>query len=177
MQQAAIVVAEWVDVQHNEILFHPNVQGIIAEKGGATSHGVVVARERNIPIIVNVPEAKRIAPNDILQMDAASGIIHVNGGDAGFQAGEAIQAEEPIYAFVWSKGRGALAPIEAGSEGAVAIHAELAMQGMQEGWFDMNDTGMGVVYENGKVQLFQRPSDQDRMVEWLNETHPVTSVE
>ncbi len=175
--ETGILVSEWVTTEQTAILLHPKISGIIAAKGGATSHAVVVARARSIPIIVDVPEAARIQPGDNLWFDASSGIIKVNGGDAGFEGTEVKQAEEPIYAFVWSKGQGAYDRITPGSEGQVAIHMELAQKGMQEGWFDFSDTGMGVIYENGRVQLYQYPSDQDRMIEWLNTIHPVTSVE
>jgi hypothetical protein len=137
----------------------------------------VVARDRNIPIIVNVAGAAVIQPRDRLQMDAATGIIHVNGGDPDFQAGEVVVAEEPIYAFVWSGGQGDYRAIEPGSEGAVATHQEMVMAGMAEGWFDMADNAMGVVYEDGKVELFSYPSDQEAMVQWLNTIHPVSHIE
>ncbi len=126
---------------------------------------------------MDAPGLGRIQPGDYLWFDASTGIINVNGGDPTFEGTEVKQAEEPIYGFVWSKGRGDYAPIEPGSEGQVAIHMELAQKGMQEGWFDFSDTGMGVIYENGRVQLYQYPSDQDRMIEWLNTIHPITTIE
>lgn len=177
MGDTGILVAEWVTTEHTSLLLHPKISGIIAAKGGATSHAVVVARARSIPIIVDVPEAARIQPGDNLWFDASTGIIKVNGGDATFEPVEVKEAEEPVLAFVWSKGQGATAPITPGSQGEVAVHMELAQKGMQEGWFDFSDTGMGVVYQNGRVQLYQYPSDQERMIEWLNTIHPITSIE
>lgn len=178
-KMSAILVSEWVtnDDTIVKMLLHPNVSGIIAEKGGKTSHALVVAREKNVPVLVNVPEGARIQAGDYLTFDAATGIINVNGGDPNYEATEAIEAEEPIYAFVWSSGQGIHADIVPGSEGAVPIHMELAEQGMNEGWFDFADNGMGVIYQDGKAQIFARPSDYDRMIEWLNTIHPITEIE
>lgn len=171
----AILVAEWITTEHTALLLHPKVSGIIAGKGGKTSHAVVVARARSIPIIVDVDEEARIQPGDHLWFDASTGIIKVNGGDATEFEG-VREADEPIYGFVWSNGQGAYDSITPGSEGQVAIHMELAQKGMQEGWFNPADTGMGVIYQDGKVQLYQYPSDQERMVEWLNTIHPITEI-
>ncbi len=73
--ETGILVSEWVTTEQTAILLHPKISGIIAAKGGATSHAVVVARARSIPIIVDVPEAARIQPGDNLWFDASSGII------------------------------------------------------------------------------------------------------
>lgn len=115
------------------MLLHPKVTGIVAEKGGGTSHGAVIARQRNIPIIVDATEAKRIQPKDNLRINGSTGIIDVNGGDPNFVPEEAQVAEDPIFAFVWSRGQGLSSPIEPGSEGAIAVHAEMAMRAMEEG--------------------------------------------
>jgi phosphoenolpyruvate-protein kinase (PTS system EI component) len=52
-----VVVADRVLEDHDWCLHHPNIQGIVAEYGGATSHGAVVAREEAIACVVNAKGA------------------------------------------------------------------------------------------------------------------------
>lgn len=173
----AIVVSEWVDVNDNWLLYHGNVVGIIAGKGGATSHGVVVARERNIPIIVNVAEWAEIRAGDTLQMDAATGIIHGNGGTAQVDESESQQAEEPVIAFVWSQGHGVYQPIPQGSGGAVALHREMVKEMRMNGTLNKQDYAIGVVYADSHIQQKGTPSDQEAMESWLNTIMPAKSIE
>jgi phosphoenolpyruvate-protein kinase (PTS system EI component) len=79
---------------------HPKCVGIVSEKGGATSHGVVVARQRNIPIVVDCPEAAAINSGDTLIINGGTAIIEVNGGGDISNLGEVQEAEEPIYGFI-----------------------------------------------------------------------------
>jgi phosphohistidine swiveling domain-containing protein len=168
----AIVVAEWVDVNDNWLLYHGAVQGIVAGKGGATSHGVVVARERNIPIIVNVQDWDSINAGDTLQMDATTGIIDVNGGSTEQQTQEVKQAEEPVIAFVWSQGHGVYQPVPAGSAGAAALHREMIAEMRHAMQFNKKDYSMGVVYADGRVQQVGSATDQEAMEQWLNTVYP-----
>jgi len=168
----AIVVAEWVDVNDNWLLYHDAVIGIVAGKGGATSHGVVVARERNIPIVVNVEGWDVIKEGDTLSLDAKSGLIEVNGGGAGQETGEAQVAEEPVIAFVWSMGRGMYQPIPQGSGGSVALHREMMKEMKQQGTFSKQDYAIGVVYADGHTQQQGTPTDQAALTQWLNTILP-----
>ena len=56
--KGAILVTKAIDPQHIALLKH--VTGIITEIGGKTSHGAIVARELNIPAIVNAAKATSI---------------------------------------------------------------------------------------------------------------------
>lgn len=171
-----IIVSEWVDVDDNWILFHDRCVGIVAGKGGATSHGVVVARERNIPIVVNVPQWNEIQPGDNLQIDSRTGIIHGNGGSTQDFA-EAEQALEPIIAFVWSQGNGLYQPIPKGSGGAAVLHRPMMRQLKQEGKFNIQDYALGVIYDDGRVQMQGTPSDEEAMTTWLNTIVPTKGIE
>ena len=57
----SILVTKAIDPQHLTVLKH--LGGIIAETGGITSHGAIVARELKIPAIVNVANATELIQN------------------------------------------------------------------------------------------------------------------
>lgn len=173
---SVVCVSEWVDVNDNWLLEHPACRGIVAEKGGAASHGVVVARARNIAIVVDVPEAARIQPGDTVRLDSERAIIDVNGGSTE-EFGEAQQAEIPIIRFIWSKGVGLTAPVPQDDPEGGTLHREMIMQQYRNGQWDMADNALGVVYPDGRVQMVGQPSDQEGMVKWLNTIHPITKIE
>lgn len=55
-----------------------NAKGIIAEKGSLLSHTAIITRELHKPSMVNVRDAtKRIRTGDIVELDAASGVIRI----------------------------------------------------------------------------------------------------
>ncbi len=50
------------------------------EKGGAMSHGAVIAREYGIPAVVGVAGAlQRIKTGDLLEVDGVSGRVTITG--------------------------------------------------------------------------------------------------
>lgn len=52
--------------------------GVVTETGGILSHAAIVARERNIPAVVSVPQATtRIPPGATVTLDGATGAVHV----------------------------------------------------------------------------------------------------
>ena len=54
------------------------VSGIISETGGTLSHTAVVAREYNIPTILEVENSTElISDNDLIEVDADKGIITI----------------------------------------------------------------------------------------------------
>lgn len=70
-----ILVTEAIDPQHLSSLKH--LGGIITEIGGKTSHGAIVARELNIPAIVNVRDAtKLIQDGTEVLLDGKDGKIY-----------------------------------------------------------------------------------------------------
>ena len=55
-----------------------NAKGIIAEKGSMLSHTAIITRELHKPSMVNVRDAtKRIRTGDIVELDAANGVIRI----------------------------------------------------------------------------------------------------
>ena len=55
-----------------------NAKGIIAEKGSLLSHTAIITRELHKPSMVNVRDAtKRIRTGDIVELDAANGVIRI----------------------------------------------------------------------------------------------------
>ncbi|MCK9918228.1 phosphoenolpyruvate--protein phosphotransferase, partial [Microbacteriaceae bacterium K1510] len=75
-----ILVAE--DVTPSETLQLPleYVQGIVAAKGGATSHAAILARSLGIPAIMGVGAAllEAVANGQLIVMDGATGEIYLN---------------------------------------------------------------------------------------------------
>ncbi|ADA67022.1 phosphoenolpyruvate-protein phosphotransferase [Thermotoga petrophila RKU-10] len=55
------------------------IKAIVLEKGGKTSHAVIIARSFGIPLILGVKEATRMIKNgDLLIVDGNIGLVHVN---------------------------------------------------------------------------------------------------
>ena len=60
-----------------QVLAIANAKGIITETGGKTSHGAIVARELNIPAIVNATDATNILTNGIeVFLDGDEGTVY-----------------------------------------------------------------------------------------------------
>lgn len=58
----------------------PLLRGLVIERGGMLSHAAIVARELNIPCIVGVEEATRVARDgDMIHMDLDSGEVRYDG--------------------------------------------------------------------------------------------------
>lgn len=172
----AIIVAGWVDVEHNWLLYHDAIDGIVAGAGGSTSHGVNVARERNIPIVVDVSNWDKIQMGDYLQVDPVTGRIDVNGGTVE-DLGEATNALEPVLAFVWSQGYGLQQPIPPGSGGAAVLHRPMLRQMKQEGRLNKQDYAIGVVYADGRIQMQGTPTDEEALQQWIQSVHQVKNTE
>jgi phosphohistidine swiveling domain-containing protein len=171
----AIIVSQKVDVDDNWILYHDSCQGIVAGIGGAASHGVYVARERNIPIVVNLNGWDQINPGDMLTIDPSTGRVDINGGNTE-EFGEATPALEPVTAWVWSRGEGTSLPIPPGSAGAATLHRQMIRQRKQQGTWDKIDSVMGVLYEDGHVQSLGEASDNQEMQQWLNSIRATTTT-
>jgi pyruvate,water dikinase len=52
------------------------VAGVVAERGGSTSHLASLARERGIPMVLGVPDATRRIPNGaMVAVDGVAGVV------------------------------------------------------------------------------------------------------
>ena len=71
----SILVTKAIEPQHLSLL--RQVSGIITETGGTTSHGAILARELNIPAIVNVGNATKLIQNGTeVLLDGTAGKIY-----------------------------------------------------------------------------------------------------
>ncbi|MBE9045343.1 hypothetical protein IQ255_13205 [Pleurocapsales cyanobacterium LEGE 10410] len=71
----SILVAKTIPPQHIALI--EQVGGIITETGGKTSHGAIVARELNIPAIVNAVDAINVLQNeDQVVLDGSEGKVY-----------------------------------------------------------------------------------------------------
>ena len=74
LQKGEIMVARFTDIGWTP--YYSVVNGLITEIGSSLSHGAVVAREYNLPAIVNVKGATQLLKNgERICMDAAKGTI------------------------------------------------------------------------------------------------------
>ena len=56
----------------------PGARGLVMERGGALSHGAIVAREYGIPAVANIPGATRtIKDGQKIKVDGSKGIVSV----------------------------------------------------------------------------------------------------
>lgn len=70
------------------------LRGVVMERGGVTSHTVILAKALGIPVIVGVAGAsKAVRDGDFIQVDAFSGKVFINPGEADRKAFEALKAE------------------------------------------------------------------------------------
>ena len=54
----------------------PRVAGVVAERGGSTSHLASLARERGIPMVLGVLDATRRIPNGVrVAVDGVAGVV------------------------------------------------------------------------------------------------------
>ena len=75
IQAGSILVTKAIEPRHIPLL--KQVSGIITEIGGATSHGAIIARELNIPAIVNVANATtRIQDGGEILLDGDRGMVY-----------------------------------------------------------------------------------------------------
>jgi len=177
---SVICVSSWVNTNDNWLLLHPACTGIVAEKGGGSSHGVTIARQRGIAIVVNAPGASQIQPGDDLQVLSENALVHVNGGEVG-EFGAAATAAIPIIRFVWSQGEHDWEPVpqppppDAPETGVT--HPQMMAKLKRAGRWNKADSALGIIYPDGKVQMESTASDEEQMFSWLNTLHPITTVE
>jgi len=166
-----IVVSRWLTPDDNWILEHEKCVGIVAEAGGKTSHGAVVARARNIPVVVDAMEASQVEPGDELIVNGSTGVVDVNGGgELENRQAPGQEAATGKIAFVWYDGTLLTDDME-GRGGAEAIHFALLQQLMEQRNYDVDDDSlaMGVIYDDGRAQLQGSPPDKDELVDQLHQ--------
>jgi len=57
-------------------------QALVTEGGGATSHGVLLARAMGIPVVTGIPDMlPSVRPGDLLIVDGTSGVVVVRPGE------------------------------------------------------------------------------------------------
>jgi phosphotransferase system enzyme I (PtsP) len=79
----AVVVTSMILPQHFSLLEMDKVGAIVAEHGGATSHGAIFARTLEIPAVTGASGAMRAArPGEIAIVDGTSGRVYLSPDDA-----------------------------------------------------------------------------------------------
>ena len=70
-------------------------QALVTETGGATSHGVLLARAMGLPVVTGLPELPSVRPGDRLVVDGTTGDVVVSPDDGTLQRyeGERRRAE------------------------------------------------------------------------------------
>ncbi|WP_083450268.1 phosphoenolpyruvate--protein phosphotransferase [Luteipulveratus mongoliensis] len=67
-----VLVVETLDPATAAALDATQIIGVVTRSGGATGHGVLLARARGIPLIDDVHEAEGVATGDVVAFDASS---------------------------------------------------------------------------------------------------------
>lgn len=76
LHKGEIMVAKFTDIGWSP--YYSNISGLITEIGSSLSHGAVVAREYNLPTVVNVKNAtKKLKTGDKIRLNATKGLINV----------------------------------------------------------------------------------------------------
>ncbi len=76
LHKGEIMVAKFTDIGWTP--YYSNISGLVTEIGSSLSHGAVVAREYNLPTIVNVKKAtKKLHNGDKIRLDASKGTISI----------------------------------------------------------------------------------------------------
>lgn len=76
LHKGEIMVAKFTDIGWSP--YYSNISGLITEIGSSLSHGAVVAREYNLPTVVNVKNAtKKLKNGDKIRLNASKGCITV----------------------------------------------------------------------------------------------------
>jgi phosphohistidine swiveling domain-containing protein/Zn finger protein HypA/HybF involved in hydrogenase expression len=182
-QPGFIVISQYLTPADNW-LFTNKCSGIIAETGGTTSHGAVVARAMGIPAIVGAEDATRIQPGDTVTMDPNTGRIDVNGGDPSYEMGEVMRAANEVVRFVWSAGNAVYSPVtEELTEELAALpynsvgeedrsHAQMMEYMMMEDTYDFDDGTIGVIYDDGRAIYYEAITDAPALENWLRSNFP-----
>lgn len=92
----SILVTKAIEPQYLFLL--KQVSGIITETGGHTSHGAILARELNIPAIVNVDSATKLIQNGTeLLLDGTAGKVYPAATHQQFVHKPATEILHPTY--------------------------------------------------------------------------------
>lgn len=77
LKEGEIMIAPFTDIGWSP--YYSLIKGLVTEIGSTLSHGAVVAREYNLPTIVNAKNATRLISNgDIITLNGDEGIITIN---------------------------------------------------------------------------------------------------
>jgi hypothetical protein len=150
---------------------HDRCVGIVVEGGGKTSHGAIIARQRDIPAVV-AKEAAGISPGDQIVIDGSSGVVDVNGGSGEVdRMAPGEEASMGVLRFVWSVGNRRTAPIPQDDPESGVLHTDMIMEMDEAGELDYEDMALGVIYADGHADIVIEGtvSDMDALYAFLRE--------
>ena len=79
IEPATIIVTQELTTSDTAKINMKNVSGIISEIGGTNSHVSIIARNKQIPMIIRVENVvEQIADGDVVVIDGEKGDIHIN---------------------------------------------------------------------------------------------------
>ncbi len=89
-----IVVAKEIGPSFVSMLKRKNISALITEKGGATSHAVIIAKSLRIPAVIGIENiTDLVRPGDKLIVDGRTGFVFVNPDDELIKEYEDINVE------------------------------------------------------------------------------------
>jgi len=120
-----VLVAENVTPAETVKIDKSLLRGIVTEKGGVTSHTVILARALNIPAIVGVENATfQIRDNDFLTLDGYTGEIDVNPSEESLKVFFAVKQTYDLKRRLYGLAERAPAVTRDGFQVSVCVSAE-----------------------------------------------------
>ncbi len=99
--EPSVLVAEDLAPADSAGLDPALVAALVTERGGATSHTAIIARQLGIPCVVGCAGARDLAEGSLVLVDGATGVVRtdVDAAEAARLVGEAVTARAEIDAW------------------------------------------------------------------------------
>ena len=95
IEPSTIIITQELTTSDTAKINMKNVTGIISEIGGTNSHVSIIARNKQIPMVIRVNDAvKEIKNDDIIVINGSTGDIHINPSIEEMGEYEKLQKEE-----------------------------------------------------------------------------------
>ena len=181
--EGIIIVCKELQQDDAWLYLNPAVDGILMSRGGPGSHAVYVAGTmRGLPcILINAAEEAAIDPGDLLDVDGVSGVVHVNGGQEGFQAEDQEvvrnRTDYDVYRFAYANGQGHVEEMipgqmtgdKGGHHGMIGLLMQSGHATIDPETYNHNAT-YGFFTKNGVIvqDIHTQIPDQEQFVNWAH---------
>lgn len=182
-REGLIIVCNELQQDDAWLYLNPTVYGILMSRGGPGSHAVYVAGTmRGLPcILISAAEEAAIDPGDHLTLDGVTGVVHVNGGQEGFQAEDQDvvrnRTDYDVYRFAYANGQGHVEQMvpgqmtgdKGGHQGMIGMLMSSGHAQIDPETYEHNAT-YGFFTKNGVIvqDIHSQIPDQEQFVNWAH---------